>query len=50
VWVTERLKGAGVEAELLTLKGAGHGFQGGRTPKPPKKAMIAFFEQNLKKK
>ena len=28
VWIVDRLKAAGVEADLLTLKGAGHGFKG----------------------
>ena len=27
-WIVDKLKAAGVEAELLTLKGAGHGFKG----------------------
>ncbi len=29
VWLVDKLKAAGVEAELLTLQGAGHGFKGG---------------------
>ena len=28
VWLVERLQATGVEAELLTLPGAGHGFRG----------------------
>lgn len=28
VWLIDRLKAADVEAELLTLEGAGHGFKG----------------------
>jgi len=44
VWVTERLKAAGVKAELAHLwKGAGHGSSRGRTPKR-REAMIAFFD------
>jgi len=48
-WLVERLKAAGVEAELLTLEGAGHGFQG-KDAETAEKAMIAFFDKHLKKK
>ncbi len=27
-WMVDKLKAADVEAELLTMEGAGHGFQG----------------------
>lgn len=46
VWIIDRLKAAGVEADLLTLEGAGHGFRG----KDAEQAMFAFFAKHLKKK
>jgi acetyl esterase/lipase len=49
VWLIDRLKADGVEAELLTLKGAGHGFRG-KDEKIAEEAMIAFFDKHLKKK
>jgi acetyl esterase/lipase len=49
VWLTDRLKAAGVEAELLTLKGAGHGFRG-KDAQTAEKALLAFFDGHLKKK
>ncbi len=48
-WLVEKLKAAGVEAELLTLDKAGHGFQG-KDAETAEKAMIAFFDKHLKKK
>ena len=48
VWLIDRLKAAGVEAELLTLKGAGHGFRG-KQAETAEKAMLAFFDRYLKK-
>jgi acetyl esterase/lipase len=48
-WIVEKLKAAGVEAELLTLVGAGHGFKG-KDAETAEKAMIAFFEKHLQKK
>jgi acetyl esterase/lipase len=47
-WLVERLKAAGVEAELLRLDGAGHGFKG-KDAETAEKAMIAFFDKHLKK-
>ena len=47
VWLTDRLKAAGVEAELLTLKGAGHGFRG-KDAETAERAMLAFFDSQLK--
>jgi dipeptidyl aminopeptidase/acylaminoacyl peptidase len=44
-----RLKAAEVEAELLTLDGAGHGFKGADAEKA-EKAMLAFFDKHIKKK
>jgi acetyl esterase/lipase len=46
-WIVERLKAADVEAELLTLEGAGHGFKGADQEKA-EAAMFAFFDRHLK--
>jgi acetyl esterase/lipase len=48
VWIVDKLKASGVEAELLTLEGAGHGFKGADAEKA-EKATIAWFDQHLKK-
>ena len=48
-WIVDKLKAASVEAELLTLEGAGHGFKG-KDAETAEKAMIAFFDKHLKKK
>ncbi len=48
-WLIDKLKAAGVEAELLTLQGAGHGFKGADAD-AAEKAMVAFFDKHLKKK
>jgi acetyl esterase/lipase len=48
VWIVDRMKAAGVEADLLTLEGAGHGFKG-KDAETAEKAMIAFFDKKLKK-
>jgi hypothetical protein len=37
-----------VPVELLTVEGAGHGFKGADAEKA-EKALIAYFEQRLKK-
>lgn len=47
-WLIDRLKAAEVEAELLTLEGAGHGFKGADAEKA-ESAMMAFFDRHLKK-
>lgn len=47
VWLIDRLKGADVEAELLTLEGAGHGFKGDDARRA-QEAMFAFFDKHLK--
>jgi acetyl esterase/lipase len=47
-WIVERLKRAGVEATLLVMKGAGHGFEGEAYDKADQ-AMIDFFDAHLKK-
>ncbi len=46
VWLVERLKAAGVEAELLTLNGAGHGFRGEDAARA-EAAMFAYFDKQL---
>ena len=47
VWITERLRSAGVESELLTLEGAGHGFKGADAEKAEKR-LIEFLDSHLK--
>ena len=47
VWLVERLLGADVEAELLTLQDAGHGFKG-QDAERARQAMFAFFDKHLK--
>jgi acetyl esterase/lipase len=47
-WLVEKLKAAGVEAELLLLEGAGHGFKGPDAERA-EKAMLDFFDRHLKK-
>lgn len=47
-WIVDKLKAAGVEAELLTMEGAGHGFKGEDAAKADE-AMLAFFNRHLKK-
>jgi acetyl esterase/lipase len=49
VWLVDRLKAADVEAELLTLEGAGHGFKD-KDAETAEKALFAFFDKHLKKK
>jgi pimeloyl-ACP methyl ester carboxylesterase len=46
-WLVERLRASGVEAELVTLQGAGHGFKG-KDAETAEKAMLAFFARHLK--
>jgi acetyl esterase/lipase len=46
-WMVDKLKAADVEAELLTLEGAKHGFQGADARKADE-AMFAFFDKHLK--
>jgi acetyl esterase/lipase len=47
-WIYDKLKAADVEVELLTLKGAGHGFKGEDAEKA-EKAMLDFFDRHLKR-
>ena len=48
VWLIEKLKAATVEAELVTLEGAGHGFKGADAEKA-EKALFEYFDKKLKK-
>lgn len=48
-WMIEKLKAAQVEAELITLEGAGHGFKGADAEKA-EKALLEFFDSHLKPK
>ncbi len=46
-WLIERLKACEVEAELLTLDGAGHGFKGADAERADQ-ALFAFLAKHLK--
>ena len=48
VWLVDKLKASTVEAELLTLEGAGHGFKGADAEKA-EKALFEYFDKKLKK-
>jgi len=48
VWMRDRLQACGVEVELLTFEGAGHGFKGADADKA-EQARLAFFEKHLKR-
>lgn len=47
VWLVDKLKAATVDAELLTLEGAGHGFKGADAEKA-EKALFDYFDKKLK--
>lgn len=47
IWLIDKLKAATVEAELLTLEGAGHGFKGADAEKS-EAALFAYFDKHLK--
>ncbi len=47
IWIVDRLLAAGVEAELITLPGAGHGFRGNDAA-AARKALLAYFDEHLK--
>ncbi len=49
VWLVDRLKASAVEAELLSLPGAGHGFKG-KDAETAEAALVAFFDKHLKAK
>ncbi len=46
VWLTDRLRAAGVEAELESLEGADHGFKGKDAEKAEQR-MLEFFDKHL---
>lgn len=46
-WIVDKLKAAEVEAELLTLPGAGHGFKGADAEKADA-ALFEYFDKKLK--
>jgi acetyl esterase/lipase len=48
-WIVDRLKAAGVEAQLMPMEGSMHGFKGDVEEKA-EAAMLAFFDSHLKKK
>lgn len=47
VWMVDRLKSSAVEAQLVTLEGAGHGFKGEEAQKA-EDAMFTFFDAHLR--
>lgn len=52
VWIIDRLKAADVDAKLMTIKGADHGFRGASPEMKAQieEARIAFFDKYLKRK
>lgn len=50
MWLVERLKACDVEARLMTIKGAGHGFRGAskQSRERIEQARIDFFDKHLK--
>jgi len=48
VQLRDRMKTADVEVELLTIEGAGHGFQG-EDAKRADAALFDFFDKHLRK-
>ena len=46
IWMRDRLTASGVDVELLTMEGAGHGFKGADAEKS-EAALIAYFEKRL---
>ncbi|MDO7678712.1 MAG: prolyl oligopeptidase family serine peptidase, partial [Pirellulales bacterium] len=48
VWLVDKLQAAAVDAELLTLEGAGHGFKGADA-EMAEKALFEYFDASLKK-
>jgi acetyl esterase/lipase len=49
VWLRDRLQTCGVEVELVTFDGAGHGFKGADAEKA-EQALFGFLERHLKGK
>jgi len=48
VWMRDRLQQCGVEVELRTFPGAGHGFKGADA-EAAEQAMFSFFDRHLKR-
>jgi acetyl esterase/lipase len=48
VWIVDKLKASAVEAELLTLEGAGHGFKG-KDAEHADQALFEYFDRHLKR-
>jgi dipeptidyl aminopeptidase/acylaminoacyl peptidase len=46
-WLIDKLRAATVDAELLTLEGAGHGFKGADAQKADE-ALFDYFDRHLK--
>lgn len=44
MWIVDRMKAAGVDAELSTLEGADHGFKGADAEKSDK-ALLDYFQR-----
>jgi dipeptidyl aminopeptidase/acylaminoacyl peptidase len=51
VWLIDRLKASSVEARLMTIEGADHGFRGAskEVRAQIEDARIAFFDKHLKR-
>lgn len=47
-WIVDKLKAAQVEATLLPIEGAGHGFKKPEVAAKAEKALIDFFDAHLK--
>jgi dipeptidyl aminopeptidase/acylaminoacyl peptidase len=47
VWMRDRLQSCGVEVQLLSFEGAGHGFKG-EVGEKAEQALLEFFEKHLK--
>lgn len=47
-WIVDKLKAAQVEATLLPIEGAGHGFKKPEDAARAEKALIEFFDKHLK--
>jgi acetyl esterase/lipase len=46
IWMRDRLQACGIEVQLLTMDGAGHGFKGPDAERA-EKALIEFFKSHL---
>jgi dipeptidyl aminopeptidase/acylaminoacyl peptidase len=48
MWIVDKLKAAQVEAKLLPIQGAGHGFKKPEDAATAEQALIDFFDSQLK--